>query len=214
MRPIKDLPLYYRGLRTDLRPFFPPKVERFLDVGCGAGAFGFNMKSEFGCEAWGIEIVADMADLAKERLDHVDTGDCIELLPGLPESHFDLVVYADVLEHLVKPEVALEFTKRILTPGGVVVASIPNIRHWPSFKRLLLHGDFPMEEEGIFDATHVHFFTARSIRSFFEKHGWQVVRLEGINAYVSFWMKVCNVLAFRKLRDLKWMQFAIVVKPK
>lgn len=213
MRPIKDVPLYYRGLRFDLRTFLPNQITRLLDVGCGAGAFGHLMKSDFGCEVWGIEIVEDMASLAKERLDRVETGDCMKILPTLPGSHFDVVVFSDVLEHLVNPVAALSEVKRVLTPDGVLVASVPNIRYWPAFKRLLLHGDFPWEDQGIFDATHLRFFTEKSFRRMFESNGWQVAQLGGVNAYVSFGMRAANVLAMRKLRDMKWMQFVAVAKP-
>lgn len=213
MRPIKDIPLYYRGLRFDLRKFLPSTISRLLDVGCGAGAFGHLMKSDYGCEVWGVEIVEEMADLAMERLDHVDKGDCMKILPSLPDAHFDVVVFSDVLEHLIHPVAALDEVKRILAPGGVVVASVPNIRYWPAFKRILLHGDFPWEEQGVFDATHVRFFTEKSFRRMFESSGWQIVQMGGVNAYVSFGMRVANVLAMRKLRDMKWLQFVAVAKP-
>jgi ubiquinone/menaquinone biosynthesis C-methylase UbiE len=214
MTPLHDVPLYYKGLRHEIRPYLPERFGTLLDVGCGAGSFGLNLKSDFGAEVWGIEIVDEMAKLAAERLDHVHSGDCMEILPTLPEHHFDVVTYTDVLEHLVQPDAALELTKRILKPEGVVVASLPNLRYWPAFKRLLLEGDFPQEDNGTFDRTHLRFFTEKSMRRLFETNGWDVLRIEGVNAYVSIGMRVANVLAMRKLRDLKFLQYVIVARPR
>jgi 2-polyprenyl-3-methyl-5-hydroxy-6-metoxy-1,4-benzoquinol methylase len=45
------------------------------------------------------------------------------------DEHFDLVVFLDVLEHLVHPWSALRHASSLLRPRGVVVASIPNVRH-------------------------------------------------------------------------------------
>ncbi|MFZ4506342.1 MAG: class I SAM-dependent methyltransferase [Fimbriimonas sp.] len=214
MTPLHDVPLYYKGLRQEVRAFLPERFGTLLDVGCGAGSFGLNLKSDFGAEVWGIEIVDEMAKLAAERLDHALSGDCMELIPTLPEGHFDVVTYTDVLEHLVRPDLALEATKRILKPEGVVVASLPNLRYWPAFKRLLLDADFPQEDSGIFDRTHLRFFTEKSMRQLFEENGWEVIKMGGVNAYVSIGMRVANVLAMRKLRDMKFLQYVIVARPK
>jgi ubiquinone/menaquinone biosynthesis C-methylase UbiE len=214
MTPLHDVPLYYKGLRLEIRPFLPARFSTLLDVGCGAGAFGLNLKSDFGAEVWGIEIVEEMAKLAQERLDQTLAGDCMEILPTLPERYFDVVTYTDVLEHLVRPDSALELTKRILKPEGVVVASLPNLRYWPAFKRLLLDGDFPQEDSGTFDRTHLRFYTEKSMRRLFESNGWEVLRIEGINAYAGLGLRVASVLSMRKLRDLKFLQYAIVARPR
>jgi 2-polyprenyl-3-methyl-5-hydroxy-6-metoxy-1,4-benzoquinol methylase len=86
---------------------------------------------------------------------------------------FDVVVFADVLEHLPNPASVLHLTRKVLNPGGLVIASIPNIAHW-SIRWELLRGRFDYQPYGIMDATHLRWFTEKTVRSLFESCGYEV----------------------------------------
>ena len=88
---------------------------------------------------------------------------------------FDIVVAADVIEHVRHPEAVLDGVHDVLAPGGVLVASIPNFAHW--YPRLrVLAGRFDYDRRGILDATHLRFFTHRSFERLARERGWRVAR--------------------------------------
>jgi 2-polyprenyl-3-methyl-5-hydroxy-6-metoxy-1,4-benzoquinol methylase len=111
----------------------------------------------------GVEPVASAAALAREHYDTVTTGAFEDWQPPGDE-RFDLVVFADVLEHLVDPGAALRRARDVLAPDGVVLVSVPNVRCILVPAQLILRGDWPTAVEGIFDATHLRFFTSKSMR--------------------------------------------------
>ena len=95
-----------------------------------------------------------MADEAKGKLDRVITGDVAGVLhsDALAEELFDCVICADVLEHLADPWAALTRASGHLSRPGVVVASIPNIRHYSTLLNLLFRKHWPCRDRGIHDA--------------------------------------------------------------
>jgi 2-polyprenyl-3-methyl-5-hydroxy-6-metoxy-1,4-benzoquinol methylase len=207
-----DVKPYYKNPREDVMEFVPDQVRRHLDVGCGAGAFGAAIKQAKGAEVWGIEAVEEMAKVAEPQLDKVFAGDVFEILPSLPEGHFDLVSFNDVLEHLAWPDKALEMTKRVLAPDGQVLASIPNIRYWDAFLEIWKNKDFPYQDFGIFDRTHLRFYTEKSARRLFEEAGYQIVKMKGINPTPSRKLRMMNAVTGGKYDDMRFLQFLILAR--
>ena len=74
-----------------------------------------------------------------------------------PQS-FDYIVCADVLEHLRDPLRMLRDCQARLAPGGTLILSLPNSGHW-YFRWNVLLGRFPQHDRGLFDRTHLHFYT-------------------------------------------------------
>ena len=101
----------------------------------------------------------------------------------LPVGSFDCILFNDVLEHMLAPELALRYARRLLTPGGVVVASIPNIRSFPTLWRLMFHGSWEYQDAGVLDRTHLRFFTKSSMVDMFEREGFALEKVCGINAF-------------------------------
>jgi 2-polyprenyl-3-methyl-5-hydroxy-6-metoxy-1,4-benzoquinol methylase len=206
---------YYQVVRPEMLDFIPAGCRTVLDVGCGEGFFGQNLKQARDLEVWGIEIVEARARAARERLDAVLTGDVTLLVSQLPMSFFDVVVFDDVLEHLIDPYDLLTRMKAHLSHGGVIVSSIPNIRFYPTFYELAVHCEWEYEESGILDSTHLRFFTERSIRRMYERLGYEVLRHEGINKQPRmprrFW--IANALGKRRFLDMQYPQFATVARP-
>lgn len=156
---------YYEGSRPDLRSLVPAQARRLLDVGCGRGALGAALKRDRpDARVHGLEYVAEAAAVAAERLDDVFIAD-LDVLDRLPAhwEPFDAIVCGDVLEHLRDPARVLRLLRSGLAPGGVIIASIPNIKHWSVLHPLLVHDRFRYEDAGLLDRTHVHFFTLEEI---------------------------------------------------
>ena len=149
---------------------------RVLDVGCATGRLGEALAAK-DCICSGIEIDAGAAARAKAHypggvfvLDLDDEQALAQL--KLPSS-FDYVVFADILEHLRRPERALELLGRFLAVSGTIVCAIPNIAYWRR-RLMLLRGDWTYEETGICDRTHLRFFTETSARELVRAAGLRV----------------------------------------
>jgi len=170
----------YIGPREDILRLVPRGVKRVLDVGCSVGTLGQALRERDGAEVTGIELDAQMGAEARERLNEVHIGSVEEkaLFERLGDRTFDCIVFADLLEHLADPWIALgRFVER-LAPEGVVVASLPNIRHYTTIRTLLFQGYWPYRDRGIHDQTHLRFFTLRNIRELFASVGLSILELD------------------------------------
>lgn len=146
---------------------------RFLDIGCGMGGLGRELR-EKGCSTLcGVEISVAAAKEAHDIYDVVVTGDIATVDIPYPEGYFDGIICADVLEHLENPWLVLKKLRGLLSPVGILVASIPNIRNADSILNLL-KGHFDYEDWGVMDRSHLRFFTLSSILDLFSFCGFSV----------------------------------------
>lgn len=212
---------YFALGRNEMLPFLPADCRRLLDVGCGAGAFGEMVKQSREVEVWGVEPVPSAAVKASAKLDRVVVASfCPQT--GLPEGAFDCIVFNDVLEHMLEPEKALRYARSLLSHNGCIVASIPNIRYLPVLWHLAVRGEWNYGNCGVWDRTHVRFFTKSSIVAMFEKEGYAVRSIAGINsregipaASGRLWRayEFANLILFRRFDDVKFQQFAVIAQP-
>ncbi len=152
-----------------------------LEPGCGQGATLARIKELYGAEVFGVELDESAASRAAERLDRVETADLNRWQPDYPAGYFDLIICADVLEHLVRPEELLAKLRPLLAPDGELIASIPNISYLPVVLRII--GDrFEYSESGVLDSTHLRFYTPRTMRRLFESAGYEVTYINKLRA--------------------------------
>jgi len=119
----------------------------------------------------------------------------------------------DVLEHLPDPWTVLRQAHGLLNPGGVVVASIPNLRYFPVLKDLVLRGEFEYQRDGVLDRTHLRFFTRKSIGRLFEDTGYSVRAVEGLRGIVFPWkFGLLNRMLGRRFEDSRYLQFACIAE--
>lgn len=173
---------YFDADRHEVASLLPTSYSRILEVGCATG--GFSEHLVLPCEYWGIEPNPTAASAAKERIERVLVGTYDEVESQLPDDHFDLVICNDVIEHMVDHDAFLQRVKKKMTRDGVIVGSIPNIRHITALAKLLIWKDWPYAESGILDRTHLRFFTARSLRRTFDSHGYQTEVIRGLASVI------------------------------
>jgi 2-polyprenyl-3-methyl-5-hydroxy-6-metoxy-1,4-benzoquinol methylase len=160
----------YTGERPDVAALVP-RARRILDVGCATGAVGEALKRRTGAEVWGVEPDEALARDAERRLDRLLAVPVEEAIGALRDERFDVVVCADVLEHLDDPEATLRALRSLLEPGSCMVVSLPNVRFYDTFVQLALRGTWPRRERGLFDRTHRHWFTDGDARALFDSAG-------------------------------------------
>ncbi len=205
---------YYDNIRHEMIKYMPNNPKKIIDIGCGNGAFAEVLKEQTGAEVWGIEYMDEEARIAKEKLFKVFSGKCEDYIDELPDGYFDAIYFNDVLEHLVDPYMVLDKIKHKLTPEGVVISSIPNVRYHNTFMRVLVKKDWLYEDFGVMDRTHLRFFTSKSIRRMYEELGYSVVVHEGINKSKSIKPYLYNIPVLFTQLDIRYPQYATVAKFK
>lgn len=150
-----------------------------LDVGCGVGLNGLAAKRK-GARVTGIEIVDATRARAKERLDEVLSIDITNddaVRQGLSGRTFDLMMFADVLEHVTDPVGVLRRLLPYLDDDGQILVSVPNVAAWP-IRLDLMRGRFEYTKSGILDDSHLRFFTRETGQKMLEDAGLEVLRVE------------------------------------
>lgn len=153
---------------------FPPS--RILDLGCSGGLLAERLRMR-GHHVTGVD--AREIPGVTERTDAFFKADLNDGLPSEVGSGFDIVLAADVLEHLVHPAMLVNQVREVLTPGGTAVFCVPNIGHWYPRMRTAF-GRFDYDQRGILDATHLRFFTRHSFRRLVEQHGFTIQSIEPV----------------------------------
>jgi methionine biosynthesis protein MetW len=154
-----------------------PPGARVLDIGCAEGYLARALRERrCGATVVGLEADPAAADAARAWCEAVVEGDAEDpAVRARVEGPFDRVLFGDVLEHLRDPAAVLRWSPAVLGPGGRAVVSLPNIAHWTG-RRELLRGRFPRADHGLFDRTHLRFFTRASARALVREAGLRVER--------------------------------------
>jgi 2-polyprenyl-3-methyl-5-hydroxy-6-metoxy-1,4-benzoquinol methylase len=145
-----------------------------LDAGCNKG----YLKTLAGNNVfYGIdhndEDLADAKSAGYREVYKLDLNHYEQFKSG---QKFDVIVFADILEHLIYPDKALSFfTKNYLNEGGKVIISLPNVAHFSTRLSLLL-GNFDSAESGILDKTHLHLYTLKTARLFIKPCGLRIIK--------------------------------------
>ena len=145
-----------------------PQARRICEFGCAGGAFARAVKARQPEVYYvGIELMLEPLERARQvmdvgllrNLDHTGNwDDDPEMVAALPKDSFDHIIFGDVLEHLHDPSAVLRQALNLLAPGGSLLACIPNAQHWSVFANLV-HGSWPRHDQGLFDRTHIRWFT-------------------------------------------------------
>jgi 2-polyprenyl-3-methyl-5-hydroxy-6-metoxy-1,4-benzoquinol methylase len=161
--------------RMDVIGLLQAPFHDVLELGCGAGATGKEVKRQHpGVMYVGIELDPQAAAEARLALDHVLTCNIEQtdlVNCGIRKHSFDVIICADVLEHLYDPWTVVSSLHDFLKPGGKVIASIPNVQNVRLLQNLVA-GRWAYTSQGLLDATHIRFFTLQEIGEMFVKNGF------------------------------------------
>ena len=141
-----------------------------LDVGCATGNFGAALQDLKGCTVVGVDIDEDDVAEAATKLSAAYVLDITQPEAAEKLGAFDIVIFADVIEHLTDATATLRAAKELLSEGGAIVYSIPNMAHL-SVRLDLLAGRFSYTELGLLDRTHLHFYDRTAVHDVFASAG-------------------------------------------
>jgi 2-polyprenyl-3-methyl-5-hydroxy-6-metoxy-1,4-benzoquinol methylase len=167
-----------------------------LEIGAGPGSIARPLVEKNGCRVTALEVDPKCLPILRSFCVDVvqgdlNTGDWDRALEG---RSFDVIVIADVLEHLIDPWQTLRIAKKLLRPGGGVVSSIPNASH-AAMIASILDDNVDYRDWGLLDRTHIRFFGAKNIQSLFRQADLKivdalyVVRTPEMTEFVEAWRR-------------------------
>jgi len=189
----------YDILRQLILEFCPKK---FLDIGCGDGSFLHSISRD-GIICFGLDIKATGENPMILRCD-IDN----EPIPPIVGKDFDVVFAGEIIEHLFDPEHMLDEIRRVLTCGGHLILTTPNLAAWynrislllgrqPIFSGVGLRGTYGTLWPAVHAGSHLRLYTLPALRGLVESCGFKVVKTIGfgINNRIG-WGKKHPILAW------------------
>jgi SAM-dependent methyltransferase len=199
---------------------------RVLDVGC-AGGYLSEILAVRGYRVTGVDSPGARHAGFPESVELVEADLDQGLPPGLSltPGGFDFIICADVLEHLRQPAGMLRDLRGLLATGGRLAASLPNSGH-AYFRWNVMLGRFPAHGRGLFDRTHLHYYTWRGWVDLFASTGFRIetVKCSGVPVGLALpkWRDTAAVRAFERLsyQSARWWktmlayQFVVTAAPE
>ena len=161
-----------------LIPEIPSNATRILDFGCGNGSTLMRLRSERNCsELYGIEIRNEYRQTLEVALDKcwfLDLGQDDAALEDAYLDYFNYILMLDVVEHLYDPWYVLPKLAQYLAPDGILIISVPNMRHWAVWCNIL-RGQFVYGDGGgVMNEEHIRWFTWDTLRDLVSLSGLQI----------------------------------------
>jgi len=181
----------------------PIQAGSVLEIGCGNGVILKNIASR--CDLLtGVEVSANRCQLARENIAGIEppikiVQGNLELGLDMPDASFDVILWADVIEHVVDVFAAMREVSRLLTTGGLLITSTPNMAY-ARYRIALLRGKFPgtaSQDEGfavrpgeMYDGGHLHYLTINTLKRLYLLNGIEPTRTVGfgrLGKLHNFW---------------------------
>jgi 2-polyprenyl-3-methyl-5-hydroxy-6-metoxy-1,4-benzoquinol methylase len=176
-RPLQQSFVYGHIVNEDVLRGLGAISGRLLDVGSGAGSWGPRLREAGAGELVALDPAAAAIEQANARYDRAVVGTIESAqLADLGGEPFDVIVAADVLEHLVDPWRALRTLRSWAAPGAILAVSVPNMRFYRLVGNLVMRGEFEYELFGVRDWTHLRWFTRRSLARMLTASAWEPER--------------------------------------
>lgn len=145
-----------------------------LDLGCNKG---YLKQFAPGNSFLGIDYNGkDLQEAKKNGYQKVYQLDLNDYKAFKVRDKFDVLIFADILEHLLYPDKVLRFfVDHYLDSGGKIIISLPNVAHI-TVRLSLMRGRFVYTQSGILDRTHLHLYTVQTARELITSSGLKIVK--------------------------------------
>jgi 2-polyprenyl-3-methyl-5-hydroxy-6-metoxy-1,4-benzoquinol methylase len=211
---------YFSNIRLDIISLIPINPEqKILEVGAGTGnTLVYIKENNIAKEVMGVELMKipgsnqENSLIDKFQIGNIENEDILA-----SEEYFDIILCADVLEHLVDPWSAVDKISKYLKKGGLLIISIPNLREWKTLFKIIFKGEFNYKTDGgIMDRTHLRFFCKKNVSNLLTTD-----HLKPVYSKPNFMLravpegkkrKLMNLLSFRLFQDFLTVQYLFIAK--
>jgi 2-polyprenyl-3-methyl-5-hydroxy-6-metoxy-1,4-benzoquinol methylase len=194
--------------------------KRVLEIGAGPGSMTRVLRDSFDCRVTAVEIDEDVIPALTpfcERVYRADLNDTTWSQALADERKFDVIIIADVLEHLYDPWTALPLIKELLADDGSIIVSIPHAGH-NSVLACLLDEDLAYRDAGLLDRTHIRFFGMKNIQALFDAAGLTITEAEFVirspeeTEFAAAWNRLPAALRTQLLKNEFGQVYQIVAR--
>lgn len=170
--------------------------KRVLDVGCFTGTLG-EILTKRKNDVYGVDLSRPALNVAQKKGIKVKVGDLEEGVP-FESGFFDVVIGAEVIEHLANTDFFIKEVRRVLKDGGILILTTPNL---VSLGRRL---NYLLGKDGFHEASyayppgaggHLRYFNKHLLFSFLGFHGFrvegftsEVINFLPASRFQSFWL--------------------------
>lgn len=207
---------YFSHHRTELISFVPKNPEnRILEIGAGGGDTLVEIKRlGLAKEIVGVELMDLPGSKQKDpSIDKWILADIEKVDLPFENERFDVIICGDVFEHLVDPWATLRKITPLLTKGGLLVTSIPNIRIKNAMFKIYFKGDFGYTADGTFDKTHLRFFCKKNMIDMLSTESLQIVDVKrDFDFKRNSKPQIFNAMTFNVFEEFLALQFLFAVK--
>ncbi len=158
-----------------------------LELGPATGYFTQYLRDVLSCPVDCVELSPEMAAAAAPFARRMVVGDLdqLDLERTFEPAAYDIIIAADVIEHLRDPERTLAQCRALLKPDGRLLLSVPNIGH-AALVADLIDGRFEYRADGLLDRTHLRFFTRESLVRLLRDAGFEIGGLGAVRVMPQF----------------------------
>jgi 2-polyprenyl-3-methyl-5-hydroxy-6-metoxy-1,4-benzoquinol methylase len=202
---------YFSNIRHEIVEVLKDKKNlKILEVGGGSGKTLVYMKQIRIASSIHLYEIIDVVD-DKSYFDSIEIGNVEN--KDFPKNMFDVIIFADVLEHMIDPTGVIKKAKEALKKGGQIICSIPNIRHFSAIYKIFIKGSFRYAESGLFDKTHLRFFCKSDMEALFNSEpDLTVESIISCNKFIKSKSSLLDKITLFTLTEFLSLQYILVVK--
>lgn len=197
---------YFEDVNLGLLKYIPSN-KTILDVGCGSGLLGKLYRKNKNVVI-GIDNSLAIESRAKQRLNRFYDADITsykQISTLLRNLKFDVIIFADILEHVYDPIGLINFYKKFLKKEGLIYISVPNIAVW--YVRIgLFFGKFSYSDTGTLDRAHIRFFTKKNLLMLQKYCNLQIVNLDITPSIARFFLPYIKKIMVKKTQKKSLLQ--------
>jgi methionine biosynthesis protein MetW len=190
-----------------------------LEIGCGPGSITKILAEQNACRVTGLELDPEAIKKVMPYCVKVMQADLnsSEWPSILKDERFDIVLVADVLEHLYDPWNSLKRMASLINENGCVVISLPHVGH-AAVAGCLLSGDFNYHDWGLLDRTHIRFFGLKNIEDLFAQAELKIIDVRFVtknpeeSEFAGEWAKLSNDIKTTLMSSKHAQVYQVVVK--
>jgi 2-polyprenyl-3-methyl-5-hydroxy-6-metoxy-1,4-benzoquinol methylase len=174
---------YYSNPRNELLEIIN-RVDikkNILEIGSGFGSLGKSiLKISPDSRIDAIEINDEARDLLIHAgYTNVWIGDAVKVIDSkILSDKYELVILPDVLEHIADDEKLLNKIRILLKSKGHLLISVPNVSNWQLIRNIYFHKSFKRDTSGIFDSTHLRWYTKNDIIELCKKNNFELIQYQ------------------------------------